>query len=204
MNWLAHIVLSKRDIDYQLGNLLADPLKGRLWQGASEQLHHGVAMHKSIDHFTDTHKLFLQSKRRLGSKGYLKGVVVDVLYDHFLALRWDKFVEPSFELFIEQFNLRSKQSAQNLPNHAGSFVNALVASDRFFMYSTFEGLESTLNKIDLRLSHRVKRKDTTSSYVEAIRKNYELLDNDFCSFFPELVTHFKTHELGSNTDHFLK
>ena len=30
MNWLAHIFLSENKIDFQLGNFLADQLKGRL------------------------------------------------------------------------------------------------------------------------------------------------------------------------------
>lgn len=29
MNWLAHVLLSENHIEYQLGNLLTDPLKGK-------------------------------------------------------------------------------------------------------------------------------------------------------------------------------
>ena len=35
MNWLAHVFLSENNIEHQLGNLLADPLKGRAWEEAT-------------------------------------------------------------------------------------------------------------------------------------------------------------------------
>ncbi len=90
MNWLAHILLSKRNIEYQLGNLLADPFKGKLWPAANQALLDGVQMHKSIDMFTDSHETVVQCKARLGTKGYLKGVVVDLLFDHFLSPQFDQ------------------------------------------------------------------------------------------------------------------
>ncbi len=34
MNYLAHTLLSKSNIEFQLGNLLADPLKGKRWPSA--------------------------------------------------------------------------------------------------------------------------------------------------------------------------
>ncbi|MCW8876060.1 MAG: hypothetical protein OQJ89_05205 [Kangiellaceae bacterium] len=33
MNWLTHILLSKKDMEYQAGDFLADPLKGKKSKG---------------------------------------------------------------------------------------------------------------------------------------------------------------------------
>jgi acyl carrier protein phosphodiesterase len=30
MNWLAHVFLSEENVDFQIGNFLADPMKGKL------------------------------------------------------------------------------------------------------------------------------------------------------------------------------
>lgn len=68
MNWLAHIFISIDSIDYQLGNLLADPLKGKPWPGASEATRSGFAMHRIIDRYTDTNTDVIKSKSRLGKK----------------------------------------------------------------------------------------------------------------------------------------
>ena len=42
MNWLAHVFLSEQKIDFQIGNFLADPLKGRLWDDASSDMKNGM------------------------------------------------------------------------------------------------------------------------------------------------------------------
>ena len=55
MNWLAHIFLSENHIEHQLGNLLTDPLKGKVWEGAGERIRRGIMMHMHIDTFTDAH-----------------------------------------------------------------------------------------------------------------------------------------------------
>ncbi len=104
MNWLAHSLLSKRHIDYQLGNILADPLRGAAWPHASEAMKEGMQMHKSIDKFTDQHPLIAVSKARLGADGHLKGVVLDLLYDHFLSQSWASFSAVSLTAFLQTFN----------------------------------------------------------------------------------------------------
>ena len=58
MNYLAHIFLSENDIYFQLGNYLADRLKGRAWEDAHPNIIKGMQTHKIIDKFTDEHPLF--------------------------------------------------------------------------------------------------------------------------------------------------
>ena len=104
MNYLAHTVLSKSNIEYQLGNLLADPLKGKRWDGASDDHYAGMRMHAAIDIFTDTNQTISLSKSRLRKKGYLKGVVIDMTYDYFLSKHWDLFVRQDLRSFVDDFN----------------------------------------------------------------------------------------------------
>lgn len=59
MNWLAHTLLSSKSIEYQLGNLLADPMKGRWWPGVSDEMVAGFQMHTAIDSFTDSNPWIL-------------------------------------------------------------------------------------------------------------------------------------------------
>ncbi len=102
MNYLAHTLLSTNHIDYQLGNLLADPLKGRAWKGCSQQHLDGLKMHKAIDRFTDNSPYVKTAKAYLGN-GYLKGVVLDIVFDHYLSKHWKQFVRIDFEALRASF-----------------------------------------------------------------------------------------------------
>ncbi|PIE72745.1 MAG: hypothetical protein CSA19_02175, partial [Deltaproteobacteria bacterium] len=120
MNYLAHTLLSTHHIDYQMGNLLADPLKGRAWQGCSQQHLDGMAMHKAIDIFTDNSLYVKAAKAHLGS-GYLKGVVLDIVFDHYLSKHWERFVRVEFEDFVQSFYQRAKRQQSRLPPAGQAF-----------------------------------------------------------------------------------
>jgi acyl carrier protein phosphodiesterase len=203
MNWLAHTLLSIRDIDYQLGNVLADPLKGRAWHGAKKAIEQGMMMHKVIDKFTDKHHLVTESKARLGRDGHLKGVVLDLLHDHFLSQNWGQFCAWSLDEYLTQFNGKAFQASTFYPPKPQRIVSKMSLSNLLGQYQTFEGFIQALCRIDQRLSERAKVKETASQYIGAVEQNYPNLQDDFLQFFPELADHFKNHSLGSQTNHFL-
>lgn len=203
MNWLAHILLSRRDIEFQLGNFLADPLKGRVWEGASDSIRNGMLMHTAIDVFTDAHNIVSLSKSRLGRKGYLKGVVIDLLYDHYLASSWESYVDSHFEDFIDLFHTQSLNAAKIFPEQPRHIVTRLVESNRLKYYASFDGFIRVLTLVNGRLSPRIQQKDSLLNYITVVEKEYESLRSDFDRFFPELITLFKTHELGSQSDNYL-
>lgn len=128
MNWLAHVLLSENHIEHQLGNLLTDPLKGKAWEGASSYVHRGIEMHIHIDTFTDTHPIVSQSKTLLTRRGHLKGVVLDILYDHFLSLHWDKYCTVPREIFLERFRAKALVAIGNYPEDAQRVISRVVAS----------------------------------------------------------------------------
>lgn len=203
MNWLAHILLSKRDIEFQLGNLLADPFKGKLWPRANQSLHDGVQMHKSIDIFTDSHEVVIECKARLGSKGYLKGVVVDLLFDHFLSNNWHLYSELPLETFVEKFHCKASQKAQEFPSLQSQFVKRVIHSNLLLSYKNFDGFILSLQRVETRLSDRIKRKDSTVNYISLVEQHYSKMEEDFNIFFPSLISHFKVHELGDKIDNYL-
>ena len=55
MNWLAHTFLSAPNVHFQLGNLLADVVRGPERDAMNEDFGRGAACHKAIDAFTDSH-----------------------------------------------------------------------------------------------------------------------------------------------------
>jgi len=204
MNWLAHIFLSEPSIEFQLGNILADPLKGKAWQGADQQLLAGMAMHKSIDCFTDQHTTFLKSKSRLRDKGYLKSVIIDLVYDHLLTVHWQRFATTPLNDFLDDFYVSATDVLQHYPPEAKHFIETLIASDRLRKYSTLDDLEQTLLRIDHRLSDNMLQKETASGYINEIRAEIQSLERDFLAFFPSLLTHVEEKSNHKNFHHWRK
>ena len=204
MNWLAHIFISKNSIDYQLGNLLADPLKGKSWDGASAHVQDGFRMHASIDSFTDSNKFVLKSKSRLRKKGYLKGVIVDIAYDYLLLKNWNQYSKVSLESFINTFYKDAEQTIKTYPNNARGFIEKIIESKKLTSYSSFEGLEAAFQRIDNRLSERILTKESTTEYLPDLKNEIERIEQDFLQFFPQLIMHFKSKTGKPTREHWLK
>ena len=89
MNFLAHIYLSGDDSLLKIGNFIADRVRGKEYLNYELRIQQGILLHREIDSYTDFHPIFRQSKRKLSARyNHYSGVIVDVLYDHFLAKNW--------------------------------------------------------------------------------------------------------------------
>jgi len=62
MNFLAHAYLSFEMPEILVGNLISDFVKGRKKFDYSLPIQHGISLHRSIDHFTDTHPVTAEAK----------------------------------------------------------------------------------------------------------------------------------------------
>jgi acyl carrier protein phosphodiesterase len=193
LNWLAHVLLSERDIEHQLGNILADPLKGKAWEGASEQIVRGIMLHKHIDRFTDAHPLVKRSKALLTPRGHLKGVVLDILYDHFLSLHWNRYCTISREPFLDAFREAALDVVSGYPPEAQNIIRRVIGNRQLGSYIHMDGVVSAFRRIDARLSVRARGKDNMARYIPLIAEQRELLERDFLDFFPELMYELKHH-----------
>ena len=85
MNYLAHAVLSFNDREIMVGNMISDFVKGKKKFEYSLQVQHGIALHRAIDEFTDTHP---ETKK---AKQFFRPQISD-LHDPFLMKDMDKAV----------------------------------------------------------------------------------------------------------------
>ncbi|MEA1879958.1 MAG: ACP phosphodiesterase [Campylobacterota bacterium] len=191
MNWLAHVFLSQKNIEHQLGNLLTDPLKAKAWDGASDAFLRGIENHLRIDSFTDAHSIVSSSKKILTHRGHLKGVVLDVLYDHFLSLHWDKYCTVKREKFLEDFRMHALATIPTYPNKAQNVIQKVVHHKQLTSYEHMDGVVAAFGRIDNRLSDRARSKDTCTRYIPLIAESKEELEEAFLAFFPELMAMVK-------------
>src|SRR5688572_23110697 len=102
MNFLAHAYLSGDDEHVMAGNFFADFVKGKqALQAFDTGIARGIALHRQIDSFTDTHAIVAESKKRLKPKyRHYAAVIVDVFYDHFLARNWNDYHHQPLEIYV--------------------------------------------------------------------------------------------------------
>lgn len=191
MNWLAHIFLSEKNIDFQIGNYLADPLKGRAWENASDEIIQGIKIHKLIDSYTDNHSFFIQSKHRLTKKGLLKAVVIDLTYDYLLTKNWYTFCNIPIDIFLNTFYQEANKVIPQLPVQASAPLKRMIDFDLLNKYQNLEHLKLSFQRVDKRLSPRLYKRDQVVSYYDIVCENIEKIEEDFLVFFPTLCQRVK-------------
>ncbi|MEM6724914.1 MAG: ACP phosphodiesterase [Bacteroidota bacterium] len=187
MNHLAHVFLSFRDPDLLAGNLMTDFMKGKpAIDHLPEGIQKGIYLHRQIDQFTDQHAVVKQSKQRLYAHfGKYASVVVDIYFDHLLAINWanyekeqlQDFVNASYDMLLENIQWMPPVLKRRLPEMIGHNWLARYANlhdmDRTFYY----------------LSKRAKFENQLDKGAEVLAAHLDAFNEEFLAFFPELIQH---------------
>lgn len=183
MNYLAHIYLSGEDDELRIGNFIADSVKGKEYLDFPERIGQGIILHRAIDDFTDSHPIFKESTGRLFEKyGHYSRVIVDILYDHFLAANWKMFSDTSLETYSEDFYELLKQNTEILPERVQYFLPFMVRDNWLLSYATIEGIGRILSQMNRRTEFQSRMNLAT----EDLKLHYSEFENDFFRFFAEI------------------
>src|SRR5690349_10617344 len=126
MNWLAHLFLSESDAAFRIGNLLPDLLPPAELQKLSPAFLPGVDCHRRIDAFTDAHPVVRRSITRLASPHRrFGGVLMDMFYDHFLAVDWDCYSGQPLEQFTQFVYADFEVHWHELPDHVTELLQSM-------------------------------------------------------------------------------
>ena len=102
MNYLAHLHLAAMTDTSPTGNLLGDFVKGQVsGLNYDDNIKQGIQLHRSIDTFTDSHSYTKSLTRELGTLRRYGGIIIDVLYDHQLAINFANFHHNSLPVFAQ-------------------------------------------------------------------------------------------------------
>lgn len=187
MNYLAHLLLAENNPDSQIGNFLGDFVKGYLksYQDVySQKILEGIRNHREIDTFTDKHPIYIQSKRRItNSRSRFAGIIIDIVYDHFLARNWHDFYEDSLENFINKIYITLQTNQDKLPPKLQKILPIMIEENWLLSYREIDGIALTFN----RLSKRFKKENTLMNSEEELLNNYQELEEDFRKFFPHVL-----------------
>jgi acyl carrier protein phosphodiesterase len=196
MNHLAHLVLAGEHPDDRLGALLGDHLKGRaVLETLRPGLARGVRLHRRIDAWSDADpavrgllERFEPPWRRYG------GIVLDVLFDRELSLRWDALVGGSRDAFGRDID-------RLLAAHRHEFPPRLV---RFSIWAEAVGLwgrlddRALLAEIFARIAARHGRREPLARGLELLDAHEAAIGRAFDALFPRLQRRAQDFLAGSD------
>jgi acyl carrier protein phosphodiesterase len=187
MNFLAHAYLSGDNEKILVGNFIGDFVKGRLrLKDFDTEIVRGIELHRSIDEFTDNHSIVRRSKDRLRPKyKHYAGVIVDVFYDHLLAVRWDQYHHVPLSKFSDTVYKTIQSFNSILPEGIKYMLPFMVSGNWLLNYSTVEGIGRSLTGMSRRTTFDSKMNEA----VTDLKNNYELFEIEFHEFFPLLKKH---------------
>jgi len=184
MNYLAHIYLSGTNDFLKIGNFMADSIKGNDYEKFDSEIKKGILLHRHIDSFTDMHPIYRQSKHRLHEKyGHYSGVIMDILYDHFLAKNWSKFSDEKLEDYANNFYQLLQDNYDILTERIKGMMPYMIARNWFVSYATIAGLEMILFQMDYKTKHRANMQEA----IVELQDFYTEFESEFFQFFEELI-----------------
>jgi acyl carrier protein phosphodiesterase len=184
VNHLAHFHLSDGDNGLIIGALLGDHVKGLLKGHYPASWEAGIRLHRSIDAFTDRHREIRQAQH-LFEPEYRRysGIMLDVLFDHFLNRHWEKFHHRPLTEFSQQ--VYQIITSHPLPESAYQQAANFERYDVLLSYQHWQTIEIVLERI----GQRLKRKNPLAQSAEQLQKHYPALEQLFLSFYPQLQAH---------------
>lgn len=182
MNYLAHLHLGGDQPEQLLGSLYGDFVKGPLEGRFSLPLEQAIRLHRHIDTFTDSHPLVLASLARFpAARRRFAGIILDVFFDHCLALHWHDYAKQPLPQFTARvYQVLDKEPA--LPGRLAQIAPLMAAGDWLGSYREFAVLEQVFRGIARRLS----RPEGMAGAMAEVEALYPLLLEDFRQFYPQL------------------
>jgi acyl carrier protein phosphodiesterase len=193
MNILAHLFLSGGINELMLGNFMGDFVKGNQYLNFPQPIQQGILLHRKIDDITDKHKLHGQSRNRFRSKYALhSGIVVDIVYDHFLALHWNQYHSQKLEEYSSEVYRYISQNMHWLPQRLKEITPYIINNNWLVLYKSLSGIEKVLTG----MANRTSLPDHVSFAMDIIEKEYVMLQKEFEELIDFLIINTQQEKNG--------
>lgn len=176
MNYLAHGFLAGPDPALVVGGVAGDWVKGPLPGLLPQDLARGVALHRAIDAFAETHPAFCRSRARMsaGRRRYA-GVLVDIFYDHLLARDWVEFCDEGLNTYCAGVYRQIGFRLHELPESSQSALALMAREGWLQSYRDLTGIADVLG----RMSQRARRPNPLAGGEEEFMADPFGFTNDF-------------------------
>jgi len=185
MNFLAHLYLSKDNKNILIGNFIADAIKGRNYKEYDKEIQLGILLHREIDSYTDQHPIVRKSKRRLHERyNHYDGVIIDIIYDHYLAKNWHNYSEIPLDVYADSVYSFLESQNDIFPAKIQNILPFMIQYNWLVAYASTEGIGRVLYG----MNNRTKGRSKMDLAIEDLKKYYNEFEEDFTIFFEDLKT----------------
>lgn len=184
MNYLGHLALSGENEDVLFGNFIADAVKGNSYHNFNNSIQKGILLHRFIDHFTDSHPVYLKGKRRMYSDlPKVSGILLDILYDHILLIKWkDYFVKEPSEFIDSCYEILDAKI--DLMPEKISYMFYYMKKDNWLLNYQFEwGLYKSISGIEKRITPSID----LEAFKTILNENKTAYFSEFDEFFKDIL-----------------
>ncbi|MFD0964005.1 acyl carrier protein phosphodiesterase [Pseudofulvibacter geojedonensis] len=190
MNFLAHIYLSNEENAIKIGNFIADGIRGKQYLNYPKDIQKGILLHRQIDTFTDKHEIVKQSKRRLyKAYGHYASVIVDILYDHFLAKNWMNYSDIPLHIYVNDFYNLLEDNFELLPISVKKMMPYMMQDNWLLSYASIDGITKVLEGMNRRTNNHSRM----NLAVTELKEFYNEFENEFTLFFEDLIIFTKKY-----------
>jgi acyl carrier protein phosphodiesterase len=185
MNHLAHTLLAGDDEYLRLGGMLGDFVHGTLDASPlPARVIDGIRLHRAIDVYTDSHAEVRAARERF-EPPYRRyaGILLDIWFDHCLALDFARWSATPLELFSD--DLRALLHRQDALLPAGL--------QRFRSYMDVHDLPATyadpvmIGRVLHGLAQRLRHDNPIGTALPPLLERRHVLQQHYTAFFPQLV-----------------
>jgi acyl carrier protein phosphodiesterase len=190
VNFLAHVYFAKGDSSRIAGQLLGDFVRGPRLDQYPADIAAAIRAHRAIDSYTDRHDLSRQARDLFEPplRRYA-GIVVDVVYDHFLALDWDDYCETNLLEYTQQVDAALIEHRDVLPEPLRRFAAFMQRESLLAGNVNRSQIDLTLERIAM----RSPRMAPLATAPDHLWQHEEPLRELFRAFFPQLQQHVEAH-----------
>jgi len=184
MNYLAHAYLSFSRPDILCGNMISDFVKGKKKYAFEPGIQQGIALHRAIDLFTDTHPATAAAKSFFKEAyGLYAGPLVDIVYDYFLANDPTIFPKPTdLAAFTQDTYRLLRPYAGVFPEKFVRLFHYMQMQDWLYNYRHLEGIRNSFAGLARRALYMQDHQQANT----ILEQHQTALQHCYEDFFPQV------------------
>lgn len=187
MNYLGHIYFSKNNIELMYANLFGDFVKGSNLNTYNPIVKEGIQLHREIDSFIGNHAAVKELSKHLSPElPKVAPIAIDIYFDHFLALNWERFHTKQLTGFLEEFY---NFQINKLDYSNEKFDQLILAMKEKRWLSEYSKIYS-VDKACVFLSNRLSFENALPSGKMVLENNYKEIEQVFFSYMKDAVNYF--------------